>query len=273
MDYGPVLIAAAIILTAVLIIWYLWNSASSGAEHEIDMDEALDLMVNFLNEPDLIHLSNGTPIGGTLTIDALNQDIAGSSDGGREVYQGRRGWLCCDGNDFNSLVLAWEGVAIRKDRISDTDTANLRELHLPDENVGLIFFPRTAGQPVTSDELMTFLRTPSNFANPVNNRVLSTQRAMALIDNYSGITPGLSYGTSRMESKAVFFNETSDNSLANFRRGAGKGITHFRYFFGFSSGNYGNHCIRVILIGVDSMGNNLIGPMECVLQKSWPPSP
>jgi hypothetical protein len=271
MDIG--LLVAVVVLIVVLTILYLRNRNSPNAEYQIDMDEALDLMVNFLNQSDLNPLTNGIPIGGTLTIDALSNRIDDPAAEQEGIYQGRRGWFCYMSGGADSLALAWEGVAVRKNQINDVSTINKNGLSLPDLNNGLISFRRTDTGAVTRQEVMAFLATTSNFEVPVRNLILPTSQARRMSDSYGINSFKFADGTEMNESNAIFFNEGSDNSLQMFRRNMGKPITHFRYFFGFSDAHYGRQCIRVILMGVDEYGNNLIGPEACVLQKSWPPSP
>jgi hypothetical protein len=270
MDNG--LLVAAVLLIAVLIILYLRNRNTPDAEYQIDMDEALDLMVNFLNQSDLNPLANGIPIGGTLTIDALSNRIDDPAVEREGIYQGRRGWFCYINGGVDSLALAWEGVAIRKDQINNIKTIT-NELYLPDPNHGLISFRRTNTGAVTREEVMDFLATTTNFDRPVRNVILPISQVGRMTNSYEINSLKFADQTEMNESNAIFFNESSDNSLQMFRRNMGKPITHFRYFFGFSAAHYGRQCIRVILMGVDEYGNNVIGPQACVLQKSWPPSP
>jgi hypothetical protein len=271
MDTG--LLVAVVVLIVVLIIYYLRSRNTSEAEYQIDMDEALDLMVNFLNQSDINPITNSIPIGGTLTIDALSNRIDDPAAEREGIYQGRRGWFCYMSGGADSLALAWEGVAIRKDQINDVGTINKNELYLPDANHGLISFRRTNTGAVTREEVLDFLATTTNFQRPAGNLVLPVSQIRRMTDSYGTNSLRYTDGTEMNESNAIFFNEGSDHSLQMFRRNMGKPITHFRYFFGFSDVHYGRQCIRVILMGVDEYGNNLIGSEACVLQKSWPPSP
>jgi hypothetical protein len=270
MDTG--LLIAVVVLIVIFIIFYIRSQNTPGAEYQIDMNEALDLMVNFLNHQDIRPESNGIPIGGILTAGSLMQRIDDISEERARVYKGRRGWFCCTNGSLSSLALAWEGVAVRKDQIGDSNTIG-EELYLPDRTNGLIFFTRTNTDPVTREEVMDFLATTTNFALPTQDLVLPQVQVRRMNDSYRAGGLKFSDGTDMIESHGIFFNESSDTSLAMFKRNAGKPITHFRYFFGFSDSHYGRQCIRVILIGVDQYGNNLIGSEACVLQKSWPPSP
>ncbi len=66
-----------------------------------------------------------------------------------------------------------------------------------------------------------------------------------------------------------FFGETPSHEIQQF---LDQGAVSVKYFFGYDESERPNR-IRVILIAVDSNGNNILGSSAIMLQKSFPPPP
>jgi hypothetical protein len=238
--------------------------------YQITIAQAVQLMANFINHPDLCPKRNSIPIGGTLTSDVLFQSRPTPPSG---IIRGRRGWFTYPNSASNQLTVVWESAAVEQNRIDDRATMG-QNLYKPADG-DIIYFNGGTDCNVEDFEIMTFLNNSMNFTRPVADVIINDLEAQRLNSFFKNRALVSSEGVSMVVSNAMFFTEDDDDSLDAFRMDSnGTPMTHFRYFFGFSEGaEYGGQHLRVILIGVDQSGRNLIGNNALVLQKSWPPSP
>ncbi len=238
--------------------------------YQITIRQAVQLMANFINHPDLCPKRNSIPIGGTLTSDVLFQSRPTPPEG---VVRGKRGWFAYPNSASNELTVVWESATVEDNRIDDQTTMGQNLYKSAGQDI--IYFNGGTDCDVEEFEIMTFLNNPLNFTRPASDVIIDAMEAQRLSSFFINRMLVSSQGIPLVMSNAMFFMEDDDDSLDIFRmKSDGTPMSHFRYFFGFSdSAEHGDQHLRVILIGADSNGRNLIGENALVLQKSWPPSP
>ncbi|OOG73812.1 hypothetical protein [Algoriphagus sp. A40] len=229
---------------------------------KISLDEAAHLILSFLREPRLGDLAFSAAIGGTVLKSAIKKEAG-------MIYNGSMAWYCRNlvGPGYlPELFLAFEDGSYEVAKVPRAPTS---------EKLIYTGRPFTYKREITMSEVLDMLKHDEiplvadleiNKADVMNciNRLPS--------DDFGD--PYNKFPCSFFENRGVV-NRDMDDFLSN---GALKAV---RYYFGYdtSYSHTKSNRIRVIFVGVDQDGRNIVGAdnqtmvTSRLVQNSWPPPP
>ncbi len=229
--------------------------------YQISLADAIDFVKAFTEE--LGHVAQNEALGGTISkpaIDGRSKELEG------RVYTGNMAWFCYNYfyiPNYPKLFLAFEenNDYIRGQLIPRPDSSNLR---CPREN-----YVFTYDNTVTVDELLKNHVTP--ITEPIDQEV-SRPMVEQYNNNYRIYSPA---STLNYFPYGFFENELNQDVNKFLNQ---PGLEYIRYYFGYGrKTEYENSRVRIILVGVDGSGKNMVPTSlkpdkddSIILQKSWP---
>lgn len=233
--------------------------------YEIKFDEAVRLIHNFLQEPELLKIAQRVAVGGVMHKESLNQKNTGL------VFQGQMAWFCMpqDPNStYPKFFLAFED--------GDYEIANVPEKPKNDELVFTRHIIKYGQSGTNKSDVETFIK--SGFTTPTNRD--ETVSAVDCKNMFSHV------GT---DTSGSYFNKYYCGFFENRGR-CGTEYTDFisnenakfiAYLFGYddSTEEYKEtNRIRIILMALDGNGQLVqeasgLTSAPRILQASWPPPP
>lgn len=229
---------------------------------KISLDEAAYLILSFLREPTLYELAINEAIGGTVSRDAIKNEHGA-------VYNGSMGWYCRNDDgikEFPKLFMAFEDGSYDVAKVPKLPTST--KLKYP----GHTF---TYNGKVNEEEVINMLKT--DCFPLVDDLEIDKDDLLNFINKFpndSHIKPYNKYPCSFFENRGKVTLDMRDFLEPS-------NLKAVRYYFGYDSSysHAKSNRIRVIFVGVDSDGNNIIGSDERMtvtsrlVQNSWPPPP
>lgn len=233
--------------------------------HIISFSDAVTLVGGFIRElrAHAVHVS----LGGTISKEAI--------DGGESLikanrpYTGNMGWFCLnrENNNYPKLFMAFEkNNDYQRGTMVNAPAKNT--LICPDKNSTFTF--NTAGN---TEE---FLRSHSTSAQNMVDKRITKQEVINFKENFRSHEL---FSLLNLRPYGFFENDGQmEGDVMKFL--LQPNLKYIRYYFGYDKAErYKEGRIRVILVGVDENGKNLvpggspqfIARKNVILQKSWPP--
>jgi len=240
--------------------------------HRINEDTAIQLIVNFLNENALRNIAVNYAIGGSFDLNNI-YTMNKSRD-----YLGKAFFICNNINEQNNaypptLFCAFQDAGTytptSKPEISIQDKITITP------NAANIF--KYTPSKVDADAVKSFLNASLGYASkdtftPAGNLTTIKSLANKFLTSFptSGAKNPYSISPAAFFMKSFVDGKGVNVEIKNFF--TQPGINHVRYYFGFRKGDeYKDYRITIILMAVDSNGQNLISDNNYILEKSWPP--
>lgn len=194
-----------------------------------------------------------------------------------EIFRGNMAWFCYNTKmeDYPKLFLSFEySNEYEPDNIPDRPDSDNLVCPIADS----VFQYKEDGQGIESLLRTQELKNP----NAPVDQIISLEKVKEFTENYKGHSI---LGTRLNQHPCGFFENAEHQDISRFM--AQDGLKYIRYYFGYGkSDKYENSRIRVVLIGVDRYGKNIVPnglderpddkndePIPIILQKSWPPHP
>jgi hypothetical protein len=223
----------------------------------ISLDEAATYISNFLNHPAYGNMGRKVAVGGAFTKAAF------------EVPAGQGGvlfWYCQNKNDA-----AYPEFFLALDHIPGYDSAAVPAAPAGDVMSPDYTFTYTEAKNDV-DAVKHFLETLS-IENKIQNKTLPKAKAEAMIAEFRTLIGHIgNCETDNCKYPLGYFDGQQGNYMNAF---LSKNPTMVRYFYGYDK-SYGGNSIRIILIGTNNQGSNILSLTAsdgAILQKSVPPPP
>ncbi len=230
--------------------------------YKICLDEAVHLILAFLKEPKLKELALSEAIGGTVSRDAIKNEFGA-------IFNGSMGWYCRnqENNNYPKLFIAFEDGSYDVGKVPDFPTSET--LLCPSSTFTY------KGNDINEQAVLDMLLT-DQIPLAGNIRIYKAE-VMKFINQLPDESDGIPYNVfpcSFFENRGAVNRDIEEFLLHG-------SLVAVRYYFGYdtSYSHKKSNRIRVIFVGVDSNGKNIIetGPITTVtsrlVQNSWPPPP
>ena len=229
--------------------------------YRISLEEAANLILAFLSERDLIDLARNEAIGGTVSESAIR--------GLGLEYFGCMGWYCRDNSGrFPKFFMAFEDGSYKVGDVASEPRSKT------------LFYPAStftySGSIDYESVVDMLLSQPMQLSIPPDKEI-EKEVVSILLDKLPADENDVPYNKFRcsfFENRGVVNKDVTD--FLGYT-----GLKAVRYYFGYdaSDSHKESNRIRVIMVGVDSEGKNIItaeAPTTItprILQNSWPPPP
>jgi hypothetical protein len=225
----------------------------------ISLEEAAQMISNFLHIKNYEEAAKNVALGGAFNTAAF------------KIPAGKAGvlfWFCQNGTNKNypTFFLALEH-AIKYDTVHGVP-APKNSMTAPDYT---FTYPETAIDVAT---VAQFLQSQT-IANQRTTKPIDVPTVVGFVKEFQALISKIgNCETDNCKYPHSYFDGTKGNYMSKF-------LSHnpvmVRYYLGYDKNYYKNN-IRVILIGTDNSGKNIILSMRAgeegtILQKSWPPPP
>lgn len=230
--------------------------------NKISLDEAVFLIYSFLKEDNLYKIAIQEAIGGTVYKSAIKNDAG-------LIYVGTMGWYCrnLDGlKKYPKLFMAFED--------STYDVGNVPL----EPSSGSLFYPAKTFKyckKVNESDVLEMLKT--DCFKLENDLTIPKSDLLKLINKLPSDSSTDLYN----KYQCSFFENggITNDDMEKFLETPN--LVAVRYYFGYdpSYSHSRSNRIRIILIGVDSSGKNIIPEGDIttitsqIVQNSWPPPP
>ncbi|MBX2914402.1 MAG: hypothetical protein KF856_03910 [Cyclobacteriaceae bacterium] len=230
-------------------------ATSKARIQRISLDEAAQYISNFLVHDQFGKIAVSQAIGGSFDVKVFETPAD---------RQGVLFWYCVsDASSYPAFFLGMEHVA-------KYDTTNVPKVPVDELRVPETFLYTGGG--TSLDEVKEFLITQTKPVQPTGG-TLKVDEAKLFIQNFKDLVD--SVGNCDLDNCKYpqgFFDSKSNDDMTAFL--SHKPIT-VRYYFGYDT-SYKPNAIRIILIGANEAGENIILATRdegTILQKSFPPPP
>ncbi len=240
--------------------------------YRINTQLAISLVEAFVNQQELKSVATSKAMGGTINkISLFGRPKIASIFKLKmamliqppELYNGNMAWFCWNEFELNSLPSFF--LAFEQNDSYETNPVprypDMRELMMPmssfsynEENVGYL--------------LSNHQLDPSQY----NDVVVPRRDVMQYVQNFNDRGPDDANGKFNKYPFAFFENEKSGDVQQFLNQ---PDIQFVRYYFGYDAKFITSNRIRIILVPVDSNGQNIFNDKAStvILQHSWPPPP
>ena len=229
---------------------------------KISLDEAAYLILSFLREPKLNNLAVNEAIGGTVSKGAIKNEAG-------FLYLGTMGWFCrkdSNAGEFPKLFMAFEDGSYEIAKVPEEPVS--ATLKCPASTF-------TYKKGVNEEDVLWMLRNDSYPLEP------DLDIPKSVMMNLTGKLPKDDHGVPYNKFACSFFENRGELNKDMQEFLDTPNLEGVRYYFGYdtSYSHARSNRIRVIFVGVDASGKNIIpgGDITAVsaqiVQNSWPPPP
>lgn len=223
----------------------------------ISLDEAATYIANFINHPAYGNLARNVALGGAFTKAAFEVP----ADQGGVAF-----WYCQNNTDkaYPEFFLALDHLPGYDSTAIPTSPA--ADVVAPDYT---FTYTEEKGDPQTVKHYLETLQID----NQIEIKPLAKVKADAMIKEFQNLVARIgNCATDNCKYPLGYFDGKAGDYLNTF---LAKNPAMVRYFFGYDTG-YGGNSIRIILIGSNDQGANILSLTAsegAILQKSVPPPP